>query len=107
MEQQVQHLSGTVAVIRETLYGSASSPTRPASPAVGGTRSQPASPSPTRADGGALLASHGATSASLALLRSFSCCSIARAGNIALYQHGEFDCPTMHNSGFFWLQHLN
>ena len=55
LEQQVQHLAGGVAVIKETLYGPTHSPPPPHSP------SRSRSPSPTRVvgDSGALLASHG------------------------------------------------
>ncbi|DBA74957.1 hypothetical protein WJX77_011846 [Trebouxia sp. C0004] len=55
LAQQVQHLAGGVAVIKETLYGPTHRPPLPHSP------SRSRSPSPTRVagDSGALLASHG------------------------------------------------
>ena len=56
MEQQVQHLASGVAVIKETLFGTVSSPSRPVSPAPGPRH---AYPTPHAETPGALLASHG------------------------------------------------
>ena len=56
MEQQVQHLAGGVAVIKETLFGPVSSPSRPASPTPGPRHASPSRPAKPP---GALLASHG------------------------------------------------
>ncbi len=55
MEQQVQHLAGGVAVIKETLYGPQHTPNHPSSP----SRSRSVSPARAAEASGALLASHG------------------------------------------------
>ncbi len=55
LEQQVQHLAGGMAVIKETLYGPTHSPPLPHS----ASRSRSPSPSRVADNSGALLASHG------------------------------------------------
>ena len=55
LEQQVQHLAGGVAVVKETLYGPTHSRPPPHSP----SRSLSPSPTPGAGDSEALLASHG------------------------------------------------
>ncbi|KAL3133626.1 hypothetical protein ABBQ32_008144 [Trebouxia sp. C0010 RCD-2024] len=59
MEQQVEHLAGGVAVIKETLFGPVPTSSRPSSPSQA-PHSRSASPTRIGDAPGALLASHGA-----------------------------------------------